>query len=44
VGEFWTEEYYVATVVERVNWKIVERYIERQGKPREDLRQLNLFN
>lgn len=43
-GEFWTDGYYVATVGERANWRTVERYIERQGKPREDLRQLKLFN
>lgn len=42
-GEFWTDGYYVATVGERGNWKTVENYIERQGKPREDLRQLRLF-
>lgn len=43
-GEFWTDGYYVATVGERANWRTVERYIERQGKPREDLRQLKLFD
>jgi len=42
-GEFWTDGYYVATVGERGDWKTVERYIEKQGKPREDLRQLKLF-
>jgi putative transposase len=43
-GEFWTDGYYVATVGERANWKAVEKYIERQGKPIEELRQLNLFD
>ena len=42
-GEFWTDGYYVATVGEHGNWKTVENYIERQGRPREDLRQLKLF-
>ena len=30
-GEFWTDGYYVATVGERGNWKVVERYIREQG-------------
>ena len=42
-GEFWTDGYYVATVGERGDWKAVEKYIERQGKAREDLKQLRLF-
>ena len=42
-GEFWTDGYYVATVGERGDWKTVERYIEKQGKARKDLRQLKLF-
>ena len=42
-GEFWTDGYYVATVGERANWQTVERYVQRQGQPREDLRQLRLF-
>jgi hypothetical protein len=29
----------VATVGERANWKTVERYVQRQGQPQEDLRQ-----
>jgi len=36
-GEFWSDGYYVATVGERVNWSKVENYIEKQGKPKEDL-------
>ncbi len=39
-GELWTDGYYVATVGERANWQTVERYVQRQGQPREDLRQL----
>ncbi len=42
-GEFWSDGYYVATVGERANWKMVERYVQRQGYPKEDLRQLRPF-
>ncbi len=42
-GEFWTDEYYVATVGERANWATVEKYIQEQGKPEEELKQLELF-
>ena len=42
-GEFWTDGYYVATVGERGNWKTVEEYIMSQGKPKEELKQLELF-
>lgn len=31
-GEFWTDGYYVASVGERGNWGVVERYIRAQGK------------
>ena len=31
-GEFWTDGYYVATVGEKANWSIVERYVKNQGK------------
>lgn len=41
-GEFWTDGYSVATVGERANWQIVERYVQRQGQPQEDLRQLRM--
>jgi len=35
-GEFWTDGYYVASVGERGNWDVVERYIRAQGmKPKE---------
>ena len=42
-GEFWTDGYDVATVGERANWQTVERYVQRQGQPQEDLRQLRMF-
>ncbi|MGE0474647.1 MAG: IS200/IS605 family transposase [Nitrospirales bacterium] len=42
-GEFWTNGYYVGTVGERGDWGVVERYVQEQGKPREELRQLTLF-
>ena len=42
-GEFWTDGYYVAKVGERANWQTVERYVQRQGQPQEDLRQLRMF-
>ena len=38
-GEFCTDGYYLATVGERANWETVEKYIQRQGKPKEDLKQ-----
>ena len=41
-GEFWTDGYYVATVGERGDWTVVERYVREQRKePREV--QLTLF-
>ena len=42
-GEFWTDGYYLATVGERGNWSVVEKYVQGQGKPKEELRQLKLF-
>ena len=42
-GEFWSPGYYVATVGEGANWDVVERYVSKQGQPREDARQLTLF-
>ena len=41
-GEFWTDGSYVATVGERANWQPVERDVQRQGYPSEDLRQLRM--
>jgi len=42
-GEFWSDGYYVATVGERGNWSAVEHYVKRQGKRKDELRQLRLF-
>ena len=42
-GEFWTDGYYVATVGERANWDTIERYVRRQGKPKDELLQLKLW-
>jgi putative transposase len=36
-GEFLTDGYYVATVGEKGNWKTVEEYIVKRGKPKEEL-------
>ena len=43
-GEFWTDGYYVATVGERANWETVEKYVQKQGYPKAELRQLKLFD
>ncbi len=42
-GEFWSDGYYVATVGERGNWEMVDRYVQRQGYPKEGLHQRTLF-
>jgi putative transposase len=42
-GEFWTDGYYVATVGERADWGTVEKYVQKQGKPKEELKQLRLL-
>ena len=42
-GEFWTDGYDVATVGEWATWQTVERYVPRQGQPREDLPQLRML-
>ena len=42
-GECWTDGYSVATGGERANWQTVERDVQRQGQPREELRQLHRF-
>ena len=41
-GEFWTDGYYFATVSGRGDKKVIERYIEGQGRA-EDIKQLRLF-
>ena len=42
-GEFWSDGFYIATVSERGNWTVVERYVASQGKTRSELHQLPLF-
>ena len=41
-GEFWTDGYYVATVGERGDWKVVEKYVRMQGKEPKEV-QLKLW-
>jgi REP-associated tyrosine transposase len=41
-GEFWSDGYYVSTVGERGDWRVVERYVKNQGKGLET-EQLRLF-
>lgn len=41
-GEFWSDGYYAATVGERGNWAVVEKYICDQGK-RPEMEQLRIF-
>jgi len=42
-GEFWTDGFYLATVSERGNWKVVENYVANQGKTTGSTRQLHLL-
>jgi len=42
-GEFWSDGFYFATVGERGNWKMVERYVANQGKTSDASRQLRLL-
>jgi len=41
-GEFWTDGYYIATISGRGNKKVIEQYIQNQGRPK-DVSQLRLF-
>ena len=41
-GEFWTDGYYVVTVGERGDWKVVEKYVRMQGKEPKEV-QLKLW-
>ncbi len=34
-GEFWSDGFYISTVSEKGNWKIVENYVSNQGKTKE---------
>ena len=36
-AEFWTDGYYVATVGERGDWKVVEKYVRMQGKKQKEV-------
>jgi len=42
-GEFWSDGYYAATVGEGGNWKVVEKYVQGQGK-NSNVEQLRLFD
>ena len=41
-GELWSDGYYVGTVSERGNWKVVESYVKNQGKTSKEV-QLRIF-
>lgn len=41
-GELWSDGYYAATVGERGNWEVVEKYVRAQGSSLQDA-QLRLF-
>ena len=41
-GEFWTDGYYISTVSNKGNKKVVEKYIRNQGR-KQDINQLKLF-
>ncbi len=42
-GEFWTDGYYAATVGEKGNWSVVERYVANQGQQKHDVNALKLW-
>lgn len=42
-GEFWTDGYYIGTVSTKGNRETIEKYIDKQGGTKEDLKQLRLF-
>ena len=43
-GEFWSDGYYLATVSEHGNWKVVEQYVKNQGKTTGKDYQLELWH
>ena len=43
-GEFWSDGYYLATISEHGNWKVVEQYVENQGKTTGKDYQLQLWD
>jgi len=42
-GEFWSDGFYFATISERGNWRVVERYVAEQGKTKDASKQLRLL-
>ncbi len=42
-GEFWSDGYYVATVGERGDWSVVEKYVSSQGAKTSKSLQMWLF-
>ena len=42
-GEFWSDGFYLATISERGNWKVVEQYVTNQGKTMDEPLQLRLL-
>lgn len=42
-GEFWSDGFYLSTVSERGNWKVVEQYVANQGKTMDHPAQLRLL-
>ena len=42
-GEFWSDGYYVATVGERGDWSVVEKYVREQGMKKVESLQMWLF-
>jgi putative transposase len=43
-GELWSEGYFVATIGEGGNKDVIRAYVAKQGKPKEHVEQLKLFN
>ena len=42
-GEFWTDGYYISTISNRGNRKVIEKYIQNQGR-KSVLNQLQMFS
>ena len=42
-GQFWSDGFYFATISERGNWRVVERYVAEQGKTKDAPKQLRLL-
>jgi len=43
-GELWSEGYFVATIGEGGNKDVIRAYVAKQGKSKEHVEQLKLFN